>query len=158
MASRYERYQYIYGNTARAVEVAVPERREREPEPIVKQPAKKNVVRRSHRVMEFNSRFTLTLTTAVAALVIICVTYLHGQYQLSHQIQNISAKQTKLTALINENHAQRSNLTKSVNYDSIKEYAKTELGMVVPGEKYTIYYDGASSDYVRQYEDIPAAE
>lgn len=157
MASRYERYQYIYGNTARAVETAVPERREREPEPRVKQPVRK-VVKRNHRVMEFNSRFTLTLTTAVAALVIICVTYLHGQYQLSHQIQSISAKQTKLTALVNENHAQRSNLSKSVDYDSIKEYAKTELGMVVPGEKYTIYYDGASSDYVRQYEDIPATE
>lgn len=155
MASRYERYQYIYGNTAPAVEEPVPERREREPE--VTRSTKK-VVRRTHRVMQFDSRFTLRLTTAVAAMVIICVTYLHGQYQLSHQIQSISEKRTKLTTLINENHAQKSNMSKSVDYDSIKEYAKNELGMVVPGEKNTIYYDGASSDYVRQYEDIPATE
>ena len=136
MASRYERYQYIYGNTARAVEEPVPEPKEQEPKR--QQPARKKVVRRNHRVLEFNSRFTKTLTAAVAAMVIICVTYLHGQYQLSHQIHSISAKRTQLTALVNENHAKKSNLNKSVDYDSIKEYAKDKLGMVVPGEKNTI--------------------
>ena len=156
MASRYERYQYIYGNTARAVEepVRIPDQREQEEKQQVKKPAQKPVARH-HRVLEFNSKFTVTLTAAVAAMVLICMVYLNGQYQLNHQIRSISAKRTELTTLVNENHAKKSNLDKKVDYEEIKESAKDKLGMVVPGEKNTIYYSGADSDYVRQYEEIP---
>lgn len=156
MASRYERYQYIYGNTARAVEepVRIPDQREPEKKQKVQEPAKKTVVRH-HRVVEFNSKFTVNLAIAVAAMVFICVLYLNGQFQLNQQIHNISAKRTELTALINENHAKKSNLEKKVDYEELKEYAKDKLNMIVPGEKNTIYYNGTDSDYVRQYEEIP---
>ncbi|MDO4554317.1 MAG: septum formation initiator family protein [Lachnospiraceae bacterium] len=158
MASRYERYQYIYGNTVREVEEPVLEPKRKEQPEERRQPKKKRVVKSNPRVREFNAAFTMTLTVAVAALVIICAAYLQGQHQLSEQIQSISSKRTELTTLISENNSKRANLEKSVDYDSIKEYAQETLGMSVPGEESTIYYEGASSDYVRQYEDIPATD
>ena len=153
--SRYERYQYIYGNTARAVEVPVEEPVKKQPE---RQTKTRKKVKSNKKVLEFNGRFTATVAFAVVALVFICVTYLHGQYQLHNQMSSISSKRATLTALTNENHAMASNLDKKVDYDEIKAYAKEHLGMMEPTEKNTIYYEGTSSDYLRQYAEIPAAE
>lgn len=100
----------------------------------------------------------MSLTMSVAAMVFICVAYLYGQCQLNNQISRISKKRTELTTLIQENHAHKSNLDKTVDYDEIKKYASEKMGMVVPDEKSTIYYESAAADYVRQYEDIPQAQ
>lgn len=154
--SRYERYQYIYGNTARAVEMPVLEPAEKQ-QSEVKKPAKAKV-RSNQKVLEFSGRFAATVAVAVVSLVILCVTYLHGQYQLNNQLKAIASKRTALTTLVNENHAMASNLDKKVNYDEIKVYAQENLGMVMPSEENTIYYEGRSSDYVRQYAEIPAAK
>lgn len=156
MATRYERYQYIYGNTARAVEVTVPEPEKEQKREQQRAPKKK--VKSNPRVLEFNGRFTATVAMAIVAVVVICVTYLHGQNQLNNQAKAISSKRAALTALINENHALESNLDKKVNYDEIKVYAQENLDMIIPSENDTIYYEGTSSDYVRQYAEIPAAE
>ena len=154
--SRYERYQYIYGNNARTVEVEVqePVRKQRE----TQQRTTQRKVKSNPRVLEFSGRFTATVGLSVAALVFICVTYLNGQHQLNNQISSISAKRAELTSLINENHALASNLDKKVNYDEIRTYAEESLGMVAPNEGNTIYYEGTSSDYVRQYAEIPAMD
>lgn len=154
--SRYERYQYIYGNTARAVEVPVEEPVKQQPERQKK--TTKTKVKSNRKVLEFNGSFTATVGLAVVSLVIICVTYLNGQHQLNNQISSISSKRAALTALTNENHALASNLDKKIDYDEIRTYAEESLGMVMPSESNTIYYEGTSSDYVRQYADIPAAD
>ncbi len=154
--SRYERYQYIYGNNARTVQVEVeePVRKQRE----TQQRTTQRKVKSNPRVLEFSGRFTATVGLCVAALVFICVTYLNGQHQLNNQIRSISAKRSELTSLINENHALASNLDKKVNYDEIRTYAEESLGMVAPTEGNTIYYEGTSSDYVRQYAEIPSMD
>lgn len=154
MASRNERYQYIYGNTARTMEEPASEPRKREGG--ASEPQKR--AKRRPRVREFNSSFTGILSFAVAMLVVICIFYLHGQAQLEQQIQDISVKRTKLASLLNENHEIQTELNKNVDYDELREYAEKNLGMTVPDEEHTIYYDGADPDYVRQYEEIPETQ
>lgn len=155
MSDRYERYQYIYGNTARAVEMPVEE-------PVTKQEEKqkKNVktkakVKHNPRVLEYGSRFTAIVAVSIIAVVLFCVSYLYSQSLLGDQMSAIARKQTTLATLKSENQSLEANLEKKVDYDSIKEQAG-ELGMVVPTEQDTIYYEGTPSDYVRQYADIPA--
>lgn len=154
--SRYERYQYIYGNNARTVEVAVEEPVRKEPER--QRTTTQRKVRSNQRVLEFSGRFAATVGLCVAALVFVCVTYLNGQHQLNQQISSISSKRSELTTLINENHALSSNLDKKIDYDEIRTYAEESLGMITPGENDTIYYEGTSSDYVRQYAEIPSID
>lgn len=154
--SRYERYQYIYGNNARTVEVEVEEPAKRQRE--TQKKATQRKVKSNPRVLEFSGRFTATVGLCVATLVLICVTYLSGQHQLNNQIKSISSKRAELTSLINENHALASNLDKKVDYDEIRTYAEESLSMVDPTEGNTIYYEGTSSDYVRQYAEIPAMD
>ena len=155
MNNRYERYQYIYGNTARAVEAPVyePDRKQEKQH----QEQKKTKVRSNPRVLEFNGRFTALLAISIVAVVLFCVTYLYGQSMLNDQMSRIARKQTTLSTLKSENQSREANLEKKVDYDAIKQQAG-ELGMVMPGEQNTIYYEGTPSDYVRQYAEIPGSE
>ena len=153
MNDRYERYQYIYGSTAR---VAAPVEREPEYNPgkVTKTPAKKRSVKHNPKVLEFNSRFTAVLAMSIVAVLVFCVSYLYGQSLMSDQMDAIARKQTTLATLQSENQSLEANLEKKVDYDVIKQQAM-ELGMVLPTEQNTIHYEGTPSDYVRQYAEIP---
>ena len=156
--TRYERYQYIYGNTARAVEVEVPVETPKEREQHRVRKESKPVIRSNRAVLEFDGRFTMTVAVAVFAVVALCITYLFGQSQLNQQAKEVASKRTKLAALVSENHAKESNLDKKTDLDEIRTYAAEELGMIEPSEQDTIYYEGTPSDYVRQYAEIDLTE
>lgn len=155
MNSRYERYQYIYGSTARAAEVPEqePERSQTGPQKKTKTPVRKKV-KPNPKVLEFNSRFTAVLAVSITIVVLFCLSFLYGQSILHDRMSNIARKQTILSTLKSENQSLAANLEKKVDYDAIKEQA-AELGMIVPTEQDTIYYEGTPSDYVRQYAEIP---
>ena len=155
MNDRYERYQYIYGNTVRTVEAPVME-------PVEKQKKEqktktKTKVRSNPKVLEFNGRFTALLAVSIVAVVLCCVTYLYGQSMINDQMNRIARKQTTLSTLRSENQAREANLDAKVDYDAIKQQAG-EMGMISPGEESIIYYEGTPSDYVRQYAEIPGAQ
>lgn len=155
MNDRYERYQYIYGNTVRTVEAPVME-------PVEKQKKEqktktKTKVRSNPKVLEFNGRFTALLAVSIVAVVLFCVTYLYGQSMINDQMNRIARKQTTLSTLRSENQAREANLDAKVDYDAIKQQAG-EMGMISPGEESIIYYEGTPSDYVRQYAEIPGAQ
>lgn len=155
MNDRYERYQYIYGNTVRTVEAPVME-------PVEKQKKEqktktKTKVRSNPKVLEFNGRFTALLAVSIVAVVLFCVTYLYGQSMINDQMNRIARKQTTLSTLKSENQAREANLDAKVDYDAIKQQAG-EMGMTSPGEESIIYYEGTPSDYVRQYAEIPGAQ
>lgn len=155
MNDRYERYQYIYGNTVRTVEAPVME-------PVEKQKKEqktqtKTKVRSNPKVLEFNGRFTARLAVSIVAVVLFCVTYLYGQSMINDQMNRIARKQTTLSTLKSENQAREANLDAKVDYDAIKQQAG-EMGMISPGEESIIYYEGTPSDYVRQYAEIPGAQ
>ena len=155
MSDRYERYQYIYGSTARAVAVEVPVEqpvKKRQPETTKKTAQPK--VKHNPKVLEFNGRFTVVLAASIALVVLFCVTYLYGQSVIGDQMKQITRKQSTLAAIKSENQSLEANLEKKVDYDVIKEQA-VALGMAAPTEQNTIYYEGTPSDYVRQYGEIP---
>ena len=43
----------------------------------------------------------------------------------------------------------------SVDLESIRKTAMEELGMVYASEDQVVLYDSKSTDYVRQYQDVP---
>lgn len=159
MNDRYERYQYIYGNTVRTADVPVqePVRKKEETQRRTTETRTRTKVKSNPKVLEFNSRFTAVLAVSIMAVVLFCVSFLYGQSLLGNQMSAIARKQTTLTALRSENQSLEANLEKKVDYDAIKEQAG-ELGMVEPTEQNTIYYEGTPSDYVRQYAEIPETQ
>lgn len=164
---RLERYQLIYGNNVRKLDeeeiVHIPEPKESQT-PVVKneQPKKKRmsryVKRNREKAMEFNASYTVVLTVALVSVVVICVVYLTGQNKLNTQINLITSKQKELATMVNENHAKKANLEKSIDLEEIRDFAINSLGLQEPTQDQVIYYDGVNSDYVKQYEQIPGSD
>ncbi len=166
---RLERYQLIYGNNVRKLEVEevahIPEPRERQT-PVVEQKQRKKkkkrvskyVRRNQERALEFNASYTGVLCAALMAVVISSVVYLTGQNKLNTQANLVSSKQKVLAAMINENNAKEANLEKSIDLEEIRDFAINSLGLQEPTQDQIIYYDSINSDYVKQYEQIPESD
>lgn len=166
---RLERYQLIYGNNVRKLDeeevTHVPEPKESQTPVIKKKEAKQKkkrvsryVKRNREKAMEFNAGYTAVLTVALVAIVIICIAYLTGQNKLNTQINLITSKQKQLATMMNENHAKKANLEKSIDLEEIRDFAINSLGLQEPTQDQVIYYDGVSSDYVKQYEQVPGSD
>ena len=139
--------EVIEGNTVRTVNV-VPEIRERE-------------IRRTQieavreRTLSMDLRYVLFLTAAAIAVVTICVYFLKLQATSTQLQKRTVSLQTTLKDLKMENDIVYSEILSGIDLEYVREKAMKELGMSYPDQSQITYYDAASSDYVKQFEEIP---
>ena len=139
--------EVIEGNTVRTVQ-AVPQIREKE-------------IRRTQieavreRTLSVNLRYVLFLTAAAVAVVTICVYFLKLQATSTQLQKRTVSLQTTLKDLKIENDIVYNEIVSRVDLENVREKAITELGMSYPAQSQIAYYDAASSDYVKQFEEIP---
>ncbi len=139
--------EVIEGNTVRTVNV-VPEIRERE-------------IRRTQieavreRTLSMDLRYVLFLTAAAIAVVTICVYFLKLQATSTQLQKRTVSLQTTLKDLKMENDIVYSEIISGIDLEHVREKAMKELGMSYPDQSQITYYDAASSDYVKQFEEIP---
>lgn len=107
------------------------------------------------RSLSMNLRYVLFLTVAAAAVVTICVYYLKLQATSTQLQKKTVSLQTTLKDLKMENDIEYNEILSGVDLESIRETAMDRFGMTYPKENQIISYDAASSDYVKQYEEIP---
>lgn len=142
---------YVYGNVVPKQEPG-PRRQVRE------KPRKKEsrqVLRNRRRAMGMNSGYVVFLGMAAVLCLVICVNYVKTQSRLTSYSKNITALQEELANLKEENNTKYNAVMDSVNLEEIREKAQKELGMVYASPEQIVEYDRPSTDYVRQYEDIP---
>ena len=139
--------EVIEGNTVRTVQ-AVPQIREKE-------------IRRTQieavreRTLSVNLRYVLFLTAAAVAVVTICVYFLKLQATSTQLQKRTVSLQTTLKDLKIENDIVYNEIVSRVDLENVREKAITELGMSYPAQSQIAYYNAASSDYVKQFEEIP---
>ena len=139
--------EVIEGNTVRAVSAA-PRIREREYR-------RTQIEAVRERSLSMNLRYVLFLTVAAVAVVTICVYFLKLQ-ATSIQLQKRTVSlQTTLKDLKIENDIVYSEIISRIDLEKVREKATGELGMTYPDESQITYYNAASSDYVKQYEEVP---
>ena len=142
---------YVYGNTAPKPEYE-PRRQH------VSKPQKKvsHQVRRNRRkALRINQSYVVFLSIAAILALIICVNYVQLQSRLTSHSKNITAMQKELANLKEENNTRYNAVMDSVNLDEIREKAQKKLGMVYASPEQVVEYQSPSSDYVKQYENIP---
>ncbi len=147
--NRVVRYtdEVVEGNTVRVAQV-LPQVREKE----IRRTQIEAVRERS---LSMNLRYVLFLTVAAVAVVTICVYFLKLQ-AISTKLQKRTVSlQTTLKDLKMENDIVYNEILSSVDLEKVRETAIDELGMSYPSQTQIAYYDAASSDYVKQYEEIP---
>ncbi len=96
------------------------------------------------------------LTIAAICAVIVCVIYLQLQTNIVQRSENITALQQELSDLTEQNDTAYNAAVDSVNLQDIKEKAMNELGMVYAADGNVVEYDSPTSDYVKQYDEIPS--
>ena len=139
--------EVIEGNTVRVAQV-LPREQERELR-------RTQIEAVRERSLSMNLRYVLFLTIAAVAGVMICVYFLRLQATSTKLQKRTVSLQTTLKDLKIENDIVYNEILSLVDLEDVRNKAISELGMDYPVQTQIVYYDAASSDYVKQYEQIP---
>ena len=139
--------EVVDGNTVR-IQTASPQIRERELR-------RTQVEQNRRRARSMNLSYVLFLTAAAVAVVTICIFYLRLQATSTQLQKRTVSLQTQLKNLQIENDIVYNEIISGVDLEQVREVATDELGMKYPSQTQIVTYDAVSSDYVKQYEEIP---
>ncbi len=148
-SKRQVRYttEVVDGNTVR-VETASPQIREKELR-------RTQVEQNRQRALSMNLHYVLFMTIAAVAVVTICIFYLRLQATSTKLQKRTVNLQTQLKNLQIENDIVYNEIISGVDLEHVREVATEELGMTYPAQSQIVSYSAVSSDYVKQYEEIP---
>ena len=148
-SKRQVRYttEVVDGNTVR-VETASPQIREKELR-------RTQVEQNRQRALSMNLSYVLFLSVAAVAVVMVCIFYLRLQATSTHLQKKTVSLQTQLKNLQIENDIVYNEIISGVDLEQVREVATEELGMTYPSQSQIVSYEAVSSDYVKQYEEIP---
>lgn len=145
-----ERYQLIYGNTARVAE----------PVPQPKKPERPKKVKKRRGRTRQEKAFDIEwknkrLYAAVILLVCLCISYVSLNASTIQLRKEIATLKTDLNTAQIENDDLEASIYSETDYNTIKQTAINKLGMTKPKADHVIKYRSGESDYVRQYGTIP---
>lgn len=146
---------YVYGNAAHQYETAEPQRKSTRKE---NRELTKNERKELHHAQRVNFLYTAVVVSVVAVMFVICLQYLQLQANLKTDASKVNAMEAKLEQLTLSNDEAEVQIKGSINYDAILDTAVNELGMVYPNKQQVITYHSGESEYVKQYQDIPASK
>ena len=135
---------YVYGSAVRQPE-ALPSGNG-----TVRKPKKKRTSRQ-----RISPAYATFLIVAAVCAVFICVMYLRLQADVLNRADQITALQQELTDLKESNDTAYQAAEDSVNLETVREKAMNEMGMVYESQGKVIHYQSPTSDYVKQYDNIP---
>lgn len=144
---------YVYGSTVRQTETMP--KREPSGRTAGKRRTSRQVIRNRNRAMSISPAYAFFLVAAAFCAVLICVLYLGLQSEVVSRSENITALQEELASLEEANDTAYNAAADSVNLEEVRDKAMNEMGMVYESQGQVIVYDSPSSDYVKQYDDIP---
>lgn len=149
--SQSSRQNYVYGNIAPKREYEPQSRPVSNPQKKVSHQVKSN----RRKALRMNQSYVVFLAIAAVLALVLCVNYIQLQSRLTSSSKRITAMQQELADLQEENNTRYNSVTDSVNLDEVREKAQDKLGMVYASPEQVIEYQSPSSDYVKQYENIP---
>lgn len=139
-----ERYELIFGNTARA-----PRQMPEAP----KKPKKENKNKKKSKVAgEWKNPATYVAIILLFIASVLYVTIFMGNVVLQREVTNMKVNLSVMQA---KNDDREAEIRADVNFEEIRKIAIEKLGMRKPKSDHIIYYTGEEKDYVRQYGDIP---
>lgn len=161
--TRQERYNMIYGNTARKIEDAAVEPVRRQPERTRKaRPARTHHVKEStrqnqRRAMSIDLAFIKVLVAGLCVIAVASFFYLSERTKVLNQKAALTDAKTQLNTLQVENEDLNLEIEQSIRFDTVETAAK-KYGMSKPDAKHILRYESQDAEYIRQYGKIPKAD
>jgi cell division protein FtsL len=146
---------YQYGNTLRQLK-AVPNQYDKSE---LDKPRLSNSTRKNReKALHMNFGYVMFLAIAVVVTLLVCISYLKLQAEMTQKVKSISSLEKEVVDLRSDNDETYNRINNSIDLDYVKKVALEEIGMVYASEDQVVLFDNKESDYVRQYNDIPEAE
>ena len=159
--TRQERYNMIYGNTARKIEDLAAEPVRRQPRKTRKaRPRREHQVKESQnqkRAMSIDLAFIKVLVAGLCVIAVASFFYLSERTKVLNQKAALTDAKTQLNTLQVENEDLNLEIEQSIRFDTVETAAK-KYGMVKPDSKHTLRYESQDAEYIRQYGKIPKAD
>ena len=158
--TRQERYNMIYGNTARKIEASTqpastqPERKQRPRRKVQTTPQTKQ---NQKRVQSIDLAFIKVLVAGICVIAAMSFFYLSERAQFMKQKSVLSDSKTQLNTLQVENEDMNLEIEQSIKFDTIETAAK-KYGMSKPDASHILRYESQDAEYIRQYGKIPNAD
>ena len=103
-----------------------------------------------------NIGYAMFLTAIMSLLLFGCIKYLQIQASVTSSMKHINAMESQISDLRADNDAEYNRVMMTENLEEIRRIAIEELGMVYASESQVVLFTGKDTDFVRQYEDVPA--
>ena len=161
--SRQERYNLIYGNTARKEETSsIPAYEEpvRKKKPRTRPAAPKTTTKTKQnqkRAMAIDFAFLRVLAGGLAVVAVMSFFYLSERTKLLNQRAVLTDTKSQLNTLQVENEDLNLEIEQSIRLNTIETAAK-KYCMKKPDTNHVIHYDSKNVEYVRQFGKIPKAD
>ena len=156
--TRQERYNMIYGNTARKIEDLAAEPVRRQPRKTRKaRPRKESTRQNQKRAMSIDLAFIKVLVAGLCVIAVASFFYLSERTKVLNQKAALTDAKTQLNTLQVENEDLNLEIEQSIRFDTVETAAK-KYGMVKPDSKHTLRYESQDAEYIRQYGKIPKAD
>ncbi len=135
---------YVYGNTARRLDIQ--RELEREPRRQLSHETRKN----RDKVRHMNLGYVVFLVAAFCTCAFILINYIQLQSELTNRTKGLASLESTLNTMKLANDEEYSRITSSIDLEEIKRIAIGELGMTYAKEGQIITYDSVENDYMRQ--------
>ena len=152
----YRTYYYEEGSLAHKAEITeAPTReerlRERERE---RKRERQRIAKRRKKALLALKKQALVFTLAVVVIAGLFAYYVHLQNNITKSRRNINNLKEQITVLKADNSAMKNRIATSLNLNSIKEKAMSQLGMVYADTDQIVYYNMPDDDYMNQIEPV----
>lgn len=141
---------YVYGNTARRLDV----QREYEEQQESQRRTLSNEARKNReKAKQMSLGYIFFVAVAFAMCVVVLMGYINLQSEINALDKEIAKQEKLLNTLLKDNAEAEARIDAALDLEQIKYVAITQLGMVYPEEGQVITYEGVDYDYVRKVGD-----
>lgn len=151
-ARNYYRSEYVRGNTVRQTS---PARERRVYTDKQRVPSREKQIRANDKALAMNAPYVVFLAVVSLVCLIMCVTYLHIQSQITNTRETVAGLKSQINTLQSQNDALEYSINSNVDADRIYKVATTKLGMSQAADDQISMYESSDNGYTVQYEDIP---
>lgn len=144
--------EYVYGNTVRKVDIDTRQRVYQDGKRVY---ASVEELKNRDRALQMNMIYVTFFAVVSVFFLIMGVTYLGIQNEITNTRDEITQLQTNINTLSAKNEAIDYSIDGYVSAEHILKVAKKELGMVEAGSDQVEFYKNSDSEYTVQFKDIP---
>lgn len=112
--------------------------------------------RNREKALRMSKGYVAILAVCCIAMVLACANYLSIRDDITNMKSNIATLELNVETLKAQNDALDYSINSYMDIENISKVASEQLGMIQAGKNQISFYESSESEYMKQYNDVPA--